>query len=760
MLKEILDYVGLEKLDETNDYSTILESLKCTKPRYKIISNYDDSNIFKIYKTIKIKDIDILISNTDRTTDIKERYDSAKPINEIIIAYKELWNELISKAKIEKIEEIEEIQNKLKLQKPFFIKYKNNFEWQIFYSKDDNKYFMLFPANEGDSSSLFYLIKKKMENRLEDSIFIPISRVEYSENVLKASEIDDLETYLFNFTRNWATTYEVTEIEKNTKLEIIGNTKLEERFDSKFKIILNDSNDGLNYYTLVKALYILDTETDLKGKFELKIGENGSLYFLYNNKMLTMDNLPNFINEIYNEKLEKKNSNIKQIENNKKEIENLKIEIDKLTNIYKSKEKIIVLFLDCKKSFFKKIKFYIKGGKKLSTDKFNKKSEKRDLNTHVNLKNLDKVLEQPKESKNNEINNAKNKKELVYNISDIVKINKENLENENDLKFVNLDKKSLEIKKANLERKIKNAQDYINEIEKHKKNIFDFWKFTNKDKINELQEGITIDKQNSDILKKFSYDLENEFDIFANDIDKLQKRKLSIEEENSIFISQYVLDSINSVINIQNSTEKAEIDEIEKELKNQLDDLKRNNLINVRENILGNIMDDYTKVKNLNNKKHRENEKSLESILKITKSTTIDDFKNLLIENINYLKDALTKIKSITDLDIYLKGDITEKSKYYLADINPINLIEYNCKKEQKIYKIHINKDDNILFFSNIIYFDNFNQTLPNGMDVSTKVLIELPKEQKFNSFKDMNIIIENSNNEAKIQKIHILKRE
>lgn len=43
---------------------------------------------------------------------------------------------------------------------PFFIKYDDNYLWQIFYSTEDKKYYMLFPAKEGKTSVLFYLIKK------------------------------------------------------------------------------------------------------------------------------------------------------------------------------------------------------------------------------------------------------------------------------------------------------------------------------------------------------------------------------------------------------------------------------------------------------------------------------------------------------------------------------------------------------------------------------------------------------------------------
>ena len=44
-------------------------------------------------------------------------------------------------------------------------------------------------------------------------------------------------------------------------------------------------------------------------------------------------------------------------------------------------------------------------------------------------------------------------------------------------------------KEDNLTKKIENAELYIYEIEKHKKSIFEFWKFTNKDEISTLTQG-------------------------------------------------------------------------------------------------------------------------------------------------------------------------------------------------------------------------------------------------------------------------------
>ena len=82
----------------------------------------------------------------------------------------------------------------------------------------------------------------------------------------------------------------------------------------------------------------------------------------------------------------------------------------------------------------------------------------------------------------------------MYTIEDLLKVGKVLQEKEKEAKNKKMDINALEIRKENLENKIKNATLYINEIESHKKSIFDFWKYTNKDEVSLLQEGET--KQN------------------------------------------------------------------------------------------------------------------------------------------------------------------------------------------------------------------------------------------------------------------------
>ena len=193
MSSEVLEYIGL---DLNKEY----KNLKFTKPEFNIAKSYDNSMLYKVYKMLPIKDIEILISYTDRTTEIKERYLTAKPINEYIKEDQENFLELVKQAKVDEIEQIENTQKEFQKHIPYFVRYDKNYLWQIYYSNADKKYFMLFPAREGETSVLFYLIKKKLENS-SDKIYVPICKEDYDENILKKAEITNIETYISLFTK-------------------------------------------------------------------------------------------------------------------------------------------------------------------------------------------------------------------------------------------------------------------------------------------------------------------------------------------------------------------------------------------------------------------------------------------------------------------------------------------------------------------------------------------------------------------------------
>ena len=59
-------------------------------------------------------------------------------------------------------------------------------------------------------------------------------------------------------------------------------------------------------------------------------------------------------------------------------------------------------------------------------------------------------------------------------------------------------------------------------------------------------------------------------------------------------------------------------------------------------------------------------------------------------------------------------------------NINIQNCIKDDEKEREYLYKINVKEGINIVYLSNIIYFDNNNNTLPLGMDIDDKALINL----------------------------------
>ena len=103
-------------------------------------------------------------------------------------------------------------------------------------------------------------------------------------------------------------------------------------------------------------------------------------------------------------------------------------------------------------------------------------------------------------------------KELINSILEVEEIDSKS-------RNIKADIRALKLKKENLNRKIKNAEEYIREIEKHKKSIFEFWKFANKDKLMALNIGEETEENVSKIKEQF--DLEQDMEYLGEKADSL-----------------------------------------------------------------------------------------------------------------------------------------------------------------------------------------------------------------------------------------------
>ena len=92
--------------------------------------------------------------------------------------------------------------------------------------------------------------------------------------------------------------------------------------------------------------------------------------------------------------------------------------------------------------------------------------------------------------------------------------------------------------------------------------------------------------------------------------------------------------------------------------------------------------------------------------------------KNSLKEDTYVYKASLEKLELDTLEAVSL--DVEEELKQFLEDDR--------TKKKIYLYKIKLPKGTNYIAFTNIIFFDNKNMTLPVGMDLSSKILVDLSK--------------------------------
>ena len=350
----------------------------------------------------------------------------------------------------------------------------------------------------------------------------------------------------------------------------------------------------------------------------------------------------------------------------------------------------------------------------------------------------------------------------IYTIEDLIEICTKLEARRKMIKNLKQDSKALELKIINLESKIKNANIYLNEIELHKKSIFEFWKFTNKDEIPSLNEGEEMQEGSKEKIGK-SFDYEIDIEELGKQVDELQRRKLSKNEADSIFAVKQVLTS-SQILNQANNNEIEELQLklIEKELKRLKQEYKKDlDVIKAKDfDIFGSMSDDKTKIKILKNQKHREIEKDKYNILNITPQTELSLYIDNLRNYLKLVKEAFCKITTSFTLPIYMVTTFEiELEGLQLFHLDQNKAVEE--KKEQKemyLYKINWIEGMPILYYSNIIFYDNFNKTLPIGMDLSDEVLVDLNNcivtEKARHSFRINYMVNEFENKNVKINVI------
>ncbi len=718
-IKEKLEYIGL-------DLENIPEELKEYKPLEFRIPKFYEEKQYKQYRYIPVKDIQILLSPTNRLDEISEKYKQAKPLaqyldgeNEENILKYTTFLSMLKQFKIDEVEEIEKEQTSLSKKIPFKVKYENNYLWQIYYSENTNQYFMLVPTEDSDYSTFFFLIKKKLEKKKNEKIFVPIRNVEYSNKYLKKSEFEDIENYLWLFTKDWPLIYEVYDKRNKLCIHIVGETEVYHKIKSPYKIKLNTQEDANQLYKLLKAMFILQTELPHYFHFKTNINKNGELEFYLEDEKIEYIDIAEWISNQYHLGEEKQKVAEDLIEENKLKLEKLKVEIAAQEIEYLAKEKQISTFLECKKSFFGKFKYYFKYSKKNNKNKVKKEE------------NIDESKIEIQHEENEELPKKKRKKQN-YTIEELVELYKVIELKENELKNVIMDINSLKLKNKNMQKKIENATAFIEEIDSHKKSIFEFWKYSNKDEMATLPEG---EAEEVNIIKKITrvFDYEEDLENFGKKMDKIQRKNLSKDETDSVYITSTNLLEIINKIKI-NEFQPKDIETTLKEIKKEA--IQEKSLSENEEfDIFGGIIQDSTKVSKIKNKKHRELAKDKFNILEINKNTKQIGFKLSLEKIIANLKTAMNKVVVPEEIPVYkaIGEDNLDDRKINIFDINPEKEIQEAIKKENNkinFYKIDLKEGSNAISYTNCIFYDNQNKTLPVGQDLSTKILVDISKLQ------------------------------
>ena len=602
---------------------------------------------------------------------------------------------MLDNMQIEDVKKIEKEQSSLNKKIPFRVKFENDYLWPIYYSENTDKYIMIVLEKSVDYSTFFYILKKQLAKRQVGKIFVPISSISYSNEYLKKSQFKKLEDYLWTLTADWPLIYEVSDKNGDISLQIIGEVEVYRKIKSWYKLSFEDKTEATEFYKLIEAIATIKKELPDYYDFKTEIDKTGKLEIYFDNQKIENDNLSNWINEQYilgvrnNSELEDKIFEKHNI------IEQEKINFESMQIEYLAKEKQITTFLQCKKSFFGKFKYFFKYGKNK-----NKKS---------------KVIKQ----ENKEMTNTNKKEETVlnknknYKIDELIEIYKQNEIFEKELKKLSIETKTILLKNENLKKKIENATLYINEIDNHKKSIFEFWKYSNKDQVDVLIEG---DDEEVNIVKKKNetFNYEEDFEYFGKIQDRLQRKRLSKEETDSIYVAN------TEVLEVLNKIRNNEI--LPEDLEDSLSQIKKK--INDEE------LEDISSGKM---RKHKEKAKNIIDILDIKKTTRKVGYKLALDNILENLESANEKISTTGDFTIYkatAEGNL-RGNDICIFNINPDSEIQKSLETEKNkinLYKINLKEKTNAVFYTNIIFYDNENKTLPVGMNLSTNVLVDLSK--------------------------------
>ena len=213
-------------------------------------------------------------------------------------------------------------------------------------------------------------------------------------------------------------------------------------------------------------------------------------------------------------------------------------------------------------------------------------------------------------------------------------------------------------------------------------------------------------KQVPDSFKELEKDKENDIEIYVEkDEEEVKKEKARTKKVNHLIRDLAIL---------------------KKDYEENIEVINKKDF-----DIFGGLIEDKTKIKTLNNEKHREIEKDKYKVLNINLGTDLKLYTENLESYLKLIREALNKIKSPYNMSAYCIGTKKNLKGLNILSINPKDAFEgelLSKKNKITLCKIDIKENAPLLFYSNIIFYDNFNKTLPLGMNLSSDVLIDADK--------------------------------
>ena len=133
-------------------------------------------------------------------------------------------------------------------------------------------------------------------------------------------------------------------------------------------------------------------------------------------------------------------------------------------------------------------------------------------------------------------------------------------------------------------------------------------------------------------------------------------------------------------------------------------------------------------------------------VIDVNKNTSLDRFIEKLKSIVRDIEKALAQIKAPMNLSLYIAEENVNKNSFEIYHVNPEEAINDIESTDEHICRINIKKGMPLVFLTNTIYYDNYNKTLPEGMELNDLVLIDNSKFdfiKKQDSFFRMNRKIE-----------------